>query len=53
LMADSRLRALRISNAELIYVQQVICLKERRSLRVTNAFLEMIESSQKALNQNH
>lgn len=53
LMADSRLRALRISNAELIYVQQVICLKERRSLRVTNAFLEMIESSQKALNQDH
>ena len=46
LLADSRLRALPVSNAELNSEEYVICLKERRALRVTDAFLEMIQSSQ-------
>jgi DNA-binding transcriptional LysR family regulator len=45
LLADSRLRALPVSNAELNSEQYVICLNERRTLRVTDAFLEMIQSN--------
>ena len=46
LVADSRLRALPVSNAELNSKEYVICLNERRALRVTDAFLEMIQSNQ-------
>jgi DNA-binding transcriptional LysR family regulator len=48
LLADSRLSALPVSNAELSSEQYVICLNERRALRVTDAFLEMIQSSHPA-----
>lgn len=47
LVADTRLRTLQISNAELVHAEYVICLKERLNLRVTDAFLEMIRSNQK------
>ena len=47
LLADSRLKSLSVNDAELIHAEYVICLKEMRSLRVTDAFLEMIETSQK------
>ena len=46
LLSDSRLRALPVSNAELNSEQYVICLNERRKLRATDAFLEMIQSNQ-------
>lgn len=46
LVADSRLRPLRVSDADLIHEEFFICLKERRSQRVTDAFLKMIYSSQ-------
>ncbi|TNF86484.1 MAG: LysR family transcriptional regulator [Gammaproteobacteria bacterium] len=46
LVADPRLRALTVSNAELIHAEYVACLEETRSLRVTDAFLEMVRSSQ-------
>lgn len=46
LVADSRLRPLRVSNAELIHEEYFICLKERRSQRVTDAFIKMVYSSQ-------
>ena len=47
LVADTRLRTLQISDAELVHAEYVICLKERLNLRVTEAFLEMIRSNQK------
>ncbi|MCP4334736.1 MAG: LysR family transcriptional regulator [Gammaproteobacteria bacterium] len=47
LLADSRLRALPVSNAELVHAEYVVCLQEMRSLRVNDAFLEMISASQK------
>jgi len=47
LSADSRLRPLIVSNADLTLDEYVVCLKERRSLRVTDAFLEMIQSTRK------
>ncbi len=49
LLADSRLRALRVSNADLVHAEYVVCLQEMRSLRVNDAFLEMIRASQKEL----
>ena len=42
LLADSRLRALPVSDAELLHAEYVVCLQEMRSLRVNEAFLEMI-----------
>lgn len=45
LVADSRLRALRVNDAELLHAEYVICLKESRNLRVPQAFLEMIQSN--------
>ena len=45
LVADLRLRALPVSNAELVHAEYVVCLHEMRSLRVSDAFLEMIQSS--------
>jgi aminoethylphosphonate catabolism LysR family transcriptional regulator len=47
LLADSRLRALPVNNAELAHAEYVVCLQEMRSLRVNDAFLEMIGASQK------
>lgn len=47
LLADSRLRALPVNNAELAHAEYVVCLQEMRSLRVNDAFLEMIGTSQK------
>jgi len=47
LLADSRLRALPVSNAELAHAEYVVCLQEMRTLRVNDAFLEMIRASQK------
>lgn len=47
LVADSRLRALPVSNAELAHAEYVVCLQEMRSLRVNDAFLEMVSTSQK------
>jgi len=47
LLADSRLRALAVSNAELAHAEYVVCLQEMRTLRVNDAFLEMIRASQK------
>lgn len=47
LFADSRLRALPVSNAELVHAEYVVCLQEMRSLRVNDAFLEMVSASQK------
>jgi len=47
LVADSRLRALPVSNAELAHAEYVVCLQEMRSLRVNEAFLEMVSASQK------
>ena len=47
LVADSRLRALPVSNAELVHAEYVVCLQEMRSLRVNDAFLEMVSASQK------
>ena len=42
LLADSRLRALPVSDAELMHAEYVACLDESRSLRVTSAFIEMV-----------
>jgi len=44
--ADSRLSSLRVSDAELNHAEYVACLREHRALRVTDAFLGMILSSQ-------
>ncbi len=49
LVADSRLRALPVSDAELVHAEYVVCLQEMRSLRVNDAFLEMVSKSQKDL----
>ena len=49
LLADSRLRALPVSNADLVHAEYVVCLQEMRSLRVNDAFLEMIRASQKEI----
>jgi len=46
LLADSRLRALSVSNAELVHTEYVVCLQEMRSLRVNDAFLGMVGASQ-------
>ncbi len=47
LLADKRLRALPVSDAELVHAEYVVCLQEMRSLRVTEAFLEMVAASRK------
>jgi aminoethylphosphonate catabolism LysR family transcriptional regulator len=49
LLADSRLRALPVSNAELVHAEYVVCLQEMRTLRVNDAFLEMIRASQRKI----
>ena len=46
LQSDSRLRALPVTNADLVYDEYVVCLQQMRSLRVTEAFLDLIASSQ-------
>ena len=45
LLADSRLHPLPVSDAELLHAEYVACLDETRSLRVTDAFLELVRSS--------
>jgi aminoethylphosphonate catabolism LysR family transcriptional regulator len=47
LLADSRLRALPVNDAELVHAEFVVCLQEMRSLRVNDAFLEMVSASRK------
>ena len=47
LLADSRLRALPVNDAELAHAEYVVCLQELRALRVNDAFLEMVRASQK------
>ncbi len=44
LAADSRLRALGVSDAELVHTEFVACLDQSRGLRVTEAFLELIKN---------
>lgn len=46
LMSDSRLCALPVANAELVHAEFVVCLQQMRRLKVTEAFLEMVASSQ-------
>ena len=46
LMSDSRLSALPVVNAELVHAEYVVCLQQMRSLKVTEAFLDMVASSQ-------
>ena len=48
LVADTRLRTLRVSDAELKHAEYVACLEETRSLRVVEAFLDLVRSSQPA-----
>ena len=48
LLADARLRALEISDDNLEYSEFVACLDETRLLRVSDAFLEMVRTQQKA-----
>jgi len=45
LLADTRLRALPVNNAELVHAEYVVCLQEMRTLRVTDAFLDMVRST--------
>ena len=49
LVADSRLRALKVSDAELKHAEYVACLEENRSLRVADAFLDIVRSSRPTL----
>ena len=46
LQSDSRLRALPVADVDLVYDEYVACLQQLRSLRVTEAFLDLIASSQ-------
>ena len=46
LVADTRLHSLRVSDTDLTHSEYVICLNERRNLRVTSAFLEMVQGNQ-------
>ena len=45
LSADARLHSLPVSDADLVHDRYVVCLDENRSLRVTDAFLEMVRST--------
>jgi len=45
LLADSRLRSLPVGNADLAHAEYVVCLQEMRSLRVNDAFLELVKTS--------
>jgi len=42
--ADSRVRPLHVNDADLKHSELMVCLKRTRSIRVTNAFLEMFSS---------
>ncbi len=44
LLADKRLRALPVSDAELEHAEYVVCLKEMSGLRVNAAFLDMVRN---------
>ncbi len=45
LSADARLHSLPVSDADLVHDRYVVCLDENRSLRVTDAFIEMARAS--------
>lgn len=45
--ADARVTSLSVNNAELIHSELVVCLKQTRSVHVTNAFLELVASQLK------
>ncbi|MGD8420604.1 MAG: LysR substrate-binding domain-containing protein, partial [Gammaproteobacteria bacterium] len=53
LLADSRLRALPVNNADLAHAEYVVCLKELRDLRVSDAFLEMVRASHRDAGPRH
>ncbi len=40
-MADIRLKALGLDGAELLMTEYVVCLAERRKLRIVSAFFEI------------
>lgn len=42
---DPRLHAIEVADAELTSVEYVVCLAERRSLRIVRAFLELVEQA--------
>ena len=42
---DQRVRAIEVADAELISTEDVVCLAERRSLRIVSAFLELVEQA--------
>jgi DNA-binding transcriptional LysR family regulator len=42
---DPRVRALEVVDAELASTEYVVCLAERRSLRIVSAFLELVEKA--------
>jgi hypothetical protein len=44
---DPRVRALEVVDAELASTEYVVCLAERRSLRIVSAFLELVEKAAK------
>ncbi len=44
LRSSTRLKPLRVSDANLVNSELVVCLKQTRSVQVTNAFLELISS---------
>jgi aminoethylphosphonate catabolism LysR family transcriptional regulator len=43
--SSSRFKTLQVEDAELTHSELVVCLKQTRSIQVTNAFLEMISSN--------
>lgn len=42
---DPRVRAIEVADAELTSTEYVVCLAERRSLRIVSAFLELVEAA--------
>lgn len=42
---DPRVRAVEVADAELASTEYVVCLAERRSLRIVSAFLELVEKA--------
>jgi aminoethylphosphonate catabolism LysR family transcriptional regulator len=51
LRADSRVRTLPVSNANLAHAEYVVSLQEMRSLRVNDAFLDLVRTSLPATNE--
>ncbi len=42
---DQRVRAIEVADADLTSIEYVVCLAERRSLRIVSAFLELVEQA--------